>query len=76
MVQKIATAMLDDVLSNGTVTWDVGLLKVASIVLCAALETRVGDITKARRDTHPLSYLSWNDVKIQLVGGTEIEDFT
>ena len=69
-------AMLSDALSDGCRNWDTVLLKVTSVVLCAALQVRVGDITKGRLDAHSIPYLCWDDIKIQLVGGTQIEDFT
>ena len=52
VVQKIAMAMLVDALSNGCHNWDVTLQKVTSVVLCAALQARVGDIGKNRLDAH------------------------
>ena len=39
IVQKVAVAMLDDAVSNGTLDWDVTFNKITSIVLCTALET-------------------------------------
>lgn len=74
LVRKLATALLEDGLVNGTLNWDVALSEVTSIVLMAALQTRAGDIARIRLDNQPLPYLCYNDITIKLVGGNKIEN--
>lgn len=73
IVRKIATAMLIDALTRGTLNWDVTLSKLTSIVLTAALLVRSGDILADSLDDQPLPYLCYQDITLKLVGGQDIE---
>lgn len=68
-VRKLATCLLSDALTNGTIDWDVTLAKTLSIVLTAALASRTGDITTAPLDVHELPFLCYKDITLKLAKG-------
>ena len=41
------------------------------LILVACLQCRLGDIMKHRLDDQPLHFLTYGDVSLTLVGGTE-----
>jgi hypothetical protein len=74
VVRKLTTAMVKQALEHGTMTWDITVAKVLSIVFVAALGARTGDVTVAPLDRHKLPYLCYQDVVIKMDGGTTIDD--
>lgn len=72
-MRKITMAMLVDALSMGTVHWDVTLSKVTSVVVTAAITARAGDIYADRADDQPLPYLCYQDIRLKLVEGDNVE---
>lgn len=63
-------------LDLGVVSWDVSLAKIQAIVVFSALGCRIGDITRSSFDRHKLPYLTYGDLTIKLVGGSDIEHLT
>ncbi|KAH6539690.1 hypothetical protein HBI07_114560 [Parastagonospora nodorum] len=75
VVRKLVNGLIADARVNGTLAWDVTLLKCLSITLLAALGARSGDLTRNRLDEHDLPYLAYQDVILRLVlGGSTIDD--
>jgi hypothetical protein len=72
LVRKLATCLLSDALTNGTINWDVTLAKTLSIVLTAALASRTGDITTAPLDVHELFFLCYKDITLKLANGHQL----
>lgn len=73
-VRKLTTAIITDALQYGTLTWDISLAKVLSIVWVAALGVRTGDVNATPRDHQKLPYLCYHDITIKMDQGTSIDD--
>lgn len=73
VVAKMVEAAYQDALDNGVLCWDRSLAKTQSLVLVAALGCRVGDVSWTRHDRHDLPYLTYGDLDMKLVGGSEVQ---
>ncbi|KFY24325.1 hypothetical protein V493_05304 [Pseudogymnoascus sp. VKM F-4281 (FW-2241)] len=74
ILRQIVTAMFQDALCEGTLSWDVTLSKCTSIVLTSALSCRAGDITTDPLDDQPLPFLCYRDITMRLLGGEGVEN--
>ncbi|KAJ9649659.1 hypothetical protein H2199_000437 [Coniosporium tulheliwenetii] len=72
IVHRMATALLDHGLTQGTYSWDVLLSKTLGLVLQAALCARAGDIRRSR-DWEGMEFMRYEHIDIRLVerDGTE-----
>jgi hypothetical protein len=66
LVRKLATALPNDALREGTVNWDTTTAKTLSIVLVAALGSRIGDVTVNSLNTNDTPYLCYEDIALKL----------
>lgn len=72
VVHKLATAIFEDALTSGTLSWDMVLSKVLSIVLTGALITRAGDI--ARNAAYKeLECMLWGHITLKIVRKDGVE---
>ena len=71
LVKVMVDALMNDALENGTLNWDVVVRNMLVLILIASLQCRTCDIMKSRMDDQPLPYLTYGDVSLTLVGGTE-----
>ncbi|EMD61597.1 hypothetical protein COCSADRAFT_163032 [Bipolaris sorokiniana ND90Pr] len=74
LVAKLVDSTYKNALRNGTISWDLTLAKIQSIVLHAALGCRVGDVATSRYDDHDLPFLAYGDITMKLDGGSGVEN--
>lgn len=64
LVQRLAYALVNRALKDGTRSWDLTISKTLSFVLQAAVASRSGDIIKSKGYTNEYC-LKWKDVTIK-----------
>jgi len=72
-VARLVDITYRDSLDNGTKNWDKTLAKVQTIILHAALGCRTGDVTESGIERHKLPYLTYSDITMKLVDGSDLE---
>ena len=72
-MRMMVDALLKNALEQGTLNWDVTIVQVLTLVLVASLHCRTGDISRGHLDDQPMPYLTYEDVHLKLVNGTEME---
>lgn len=73
LVEMMVDALFNNALENRTYNWDFTVVRALSLILITSLQCRSGDITKSYLDNQPLPFLTYGDVCLKLVNGTEIE---
>lgn len=74
IVRRLTKALLQDALNDGTVSWDVVISKVLSLVLVASLTARSGDVLASRLNDNPRPAVFFEDLVVKLVGGDKVEN--
>jgi hypothetical protein len=67
IIHKLATAVLSDVVQQGTKNWDLTIAGTFSLVLQAALAARSGDINRSAEYTGD-EHLKWQDIELTATG--------
>lgn len=73
-LKVLINAVFTSAIGEGTPNWDVLLSKILSVVWCAALSCRPGDILNSS-SANKIPYLAWKDIDLRLVGAN-ISGFT
>lgn len=73
VIKRLATALFEDILEPGTLSWDKVITKAVSIVLLSALVCRAGDISVSQyyEDYACLRY-EHIKIKLEVVDGTGV----
>jgi hypothetical protein len=73
-VRRLISSLFHQACKEGTKSWDITIAQCLSIVLVAATGARIGDVTTASSDRHPLPFLAYRDIVIRMRGGDTIDD--
>lgn len=72
MIRKMSVALINDAEQNGTLSWDVTLSRVLSLVLQATVAGRSGDVARSRQ-YYGQEFLQYGHITIKLVSKNDSE---